>query len=159
MPSFRVKKLIDDEFVPTRAHSTDSGLDLFAREDFIIHPRERKTINLGIAVEIPPGYGGFIQPRSGLAQRFGVTVLNTPGLIDSGYRGEIGVILYNTSNNVEDTVYFKRGDKIAQLVIISTPLFEPILSDSLNKTRREDNGFGSTDKIEVNKLAAYNFEE
>lgn len=156
MPTFRVKKLHPEAKLPQRAHNTDSGLDLYAFHPAYFPPNTRKLIGTGISIEIPNGYGGFITPRSGLAIKNGLTVLNTPGLIDSGYRGEVGVILFNSG---QESVTIFEGDKIAQLVIISTPLFEPVEVPELNNTKRGEGGFGSTDVVETNKLQAYNYED
>jgi dUTP pyrophosphatase len=99
------------------------------------------SVGTGIALEIPEDFAGFVQPRSGLALKHGITVLNSPGLIDSGYRGEIRVILYNASK-IPFTI--REGDKIAQLVVVPAPKFDPIVVDSLEETDRSDRGFGST---------------
>jgi dUTP pyrophosphatase len=142
MPAFRVKKLYDDALLPHRAHNTDSGLDLFAYEGGPVLPAHSALIGTGLCFEIPHGYGGFITPRSGLALSNRISVLNTPGLIDSGYRGEVKVILYNHGS---EEYWVNTGDRIAQLVIISTPLFDPIEVEELNVTKRGSGGFGSTD--------------
>lgn len=146
MPAFRVKKLrIEDDLsydlIPKRQHSNDAGLDLYAAKSYYLEPSKRRLVVTGIAVEIPSGYAGLITPRSGLALKTGLTVLNTPGLIDSGYRGEVGVILYNAG---EEAIFIAPGNRIAQLVIVSVPMFEPVEVKELNNTKRGEGGFGST---------------
>ena len=132
----------DDAVVPERAYSGDAGLDLVACETAEIGPGERAVVGTGLAVAIPEGHAGFVQPRSGLAAEHGVTVLNTPGLIDSGYRGEVRVLLLNTDRDLPFDVGI--GDRIAQLLIVrfeSPPLEE---ADALDETPRGSGGFGST---------------
>ena len=126
---------------PTRAHSTDAGLDLYSLQSANIPPGGRELVNTGVYVAIPPGYVGLVCPRSGLAHKQGLTVLNAPGIIDAGYTGEIKVNLYNTG----DEVYWaETGTRIAQLVI--TPIADARLVqvDSLDATERGDSGHGST---------------
>ncbi|PKF69207.1 dUTP diphosphatase [Corynebacterium mastitidis] len=131
----------DDEYLPTRAHPGDAGLDLQARALVRLHPGIRTAIPTGVQVAIPEGHVGYITPRSGIAARYGLTVLNAPGTIDAGYRGEIEVLLVNHENR---EVWVERGDRIAQLVIhpIITP--EVKLVDALPATERGKGGFGST---------------
>ncbi len=128
--------------LPEYAHEGDAGCDLRSPVDLIIGPGERALIPTGIAIAIPEGYAGFVQPRSGLAAKHGVTVLNTPGLIDSHYRGEVKVILINLDPRKPFRV--KRGDKICQLVFkrVETAIFEEV--ESLPETERGEGGFGST---------------
>jgi dUTP pyrophosphatase len=128
--------------VPTRAYSGDAGLDLSACEHVELPPGERTLVGTGIAVAIPRGYAGFVQPRSGLAAKHGVTIVNAPGLIDSGYRGEIGVALLNTDRRV--TFVVEPGMRIAQLVIVPIPEFEPLEVDELPESERGVFGFGSS---------------
>lgn len=137
-----IQKVNPGAKLPERAHPTDAGLDLFADHKRIIYPESRERIRTGIALEIPFNHAGFIQPRSGLALNSGITVLNSPGLIDSDYRGEISVILYNSSK-IQYSV--EAGQKIAQLVIM--PIVRPtlVISDGLSETKRGTGGFGSTD--------------
>ena len=126
---------------PTRAHSTDAGLDLYSSRGCPINPGERRLVGTGVHVAIPPGYVGMICPRSGLAHKQGLTVLNAPGIIDAGYTGEIKVNLHNTG----DEVYWaETGTRIAQLVI--TPIADAQLEqvDTLEATERGENGHGST---------------
>ena len=139
--SIRVKLLHPEARLPARAHPGDGGADLFAVESATIAPGERCDIGTGIALAIPPGYAGFVQPRSGLAFKHGIMLVNSPGLIDSGYRGEVRVSLLN-SGAVEFVV--APGDRIAQLVLqrIETPEFER--RESLEETERGGEGFGSS---------------
>jgi dUTP pyrophosphatase len=141
MHQFRVQKLDPEALIPTRANEGDAGLDLYALHDCVIHPKYREVVGTGIAVQIPKGYAGLVTPRSGLAKKFGVTVMNTPGLIDSGYRGEVGVILYNAGRV---SYYVTKHERIAQLVITSVPNFVPIEVDQLSETQRGEEGFGSS---------------
>ena len=139
-----IRRLDPDLPLPQAQHDDDAGIDLYAREDGVIEPAGgRALIPTGIAIAIPPGYGGFVQPRSGLAARHGVTVLNSPGLIDAGYRNEINVALVNT--DPAEKFEYHRGDRIAQLVIqrverVEWAVVETIDDDS---TRGLD-GWGST---------------
>ena len=127
--------------MPARAREDDAGLDLYAAEAVTIEPGGRALVPTGIALAIPPGYAGFVLPRSGLALRHGVTLLNTPGLIDSGYRGEIKVLLVNHDRSV---VTVARGDRIAQLVIQRVEPTELIEVEELPPSERGAGGFGST---------------
>jgi dUTP pyrophosphatase len=138
-----VRRLDPDLPLPARQHGDDAGYDLVAREDARIAPAGgRAIIPTGIAVAIPAGYAGFVQPRSGLALRHGVTVLNSPGLVDAGYRDELRVILVNLDPVEAFTV--KRGDRIAQLVIQRVEAPEWNVVDELDDTDRGVGGFGST---------------
>ena len=133
--------LDDGATAPTRAHATDAGLDLYSSRGCPINPGERRLVSTGVHVSIPPGYVGMICPRSGLAHKHGLTVLNAPGIIDAGYTGEIKVNLHNTGDALQ---HVDAGDRIAQLVI--TPIADARLVqvDSLGTTERGDNGHGST---------------
>ena len=133
--------LDDGATAPTRAHATDAGLDLYSSRGCPINPGERRLVSTGVHVSIPPGYVGMICPRSGLAHKHGLTVLNAPGIIDAGYTGEIKVNLHNTGDALQ---HVDAGDRIAQLVI--TPIADAHLVqvDSLEATERGDNGHGST---------------
>jgi dUTP pyrophosphatase len=140
-----VQRLDADLPVPSYAHPGDAGVDLRAREN--VHLRAgggRALVPTGVAVAIPAGYAGFVQPRSGLALAHGVTCLNTPGLIDSGYRGEIKVLLIN-SDHTED-FEIKRGDRIAQLVIQAVEHANLVEVDELPPSERGPDGFGSSGK-------------
>jgi len=128
--------------LPTYAHPGDAGLDLYAREDVHLPPGGRAMVPTGIAIALPQGYAAFVHPRSGLAARAGITVLNAPGTIDAGYRGEIKVILANTDPGTH--AHLERGDRIAQLVIQQITRAHLIEVDRLPGTARGDAGFGST---------------
>lgn len=144
MTTFRVQKLRDDAFIPVRAHATDAGLDLRTPDSVTLLVGERKLVKLGIAIEVPEGFEAQVRPRSGNALKLGVTVLNSPGTIDSAYRGEVGVILINHG---QDPVNFNAGDAIAQLVLAKVELANFIEFDALSNTDRGKGGFGSTDEI------------
>jgi dUTP pyrophosphatase len=128
--------------VPDRAYAGDAGLDLAACEQVELGPGERALVPTGLAVAIPEGYAGFVQPRSGLAARDGITVVNSPGLIDSGYRGEIQVVLLNT--DLERTFTAEAGDRIAQLVVLPVPDVSVREVDELPPSERGVRGFGSS---------------
>lgn len=140
---FKVAKLSDGAKIPTRAYPGDAGLDLYSTEELDLYPGERALVGTGIAVHIPHGYVGLIHPRSGLAGKHGITVLNTPGTIDAGYHGEIKVILYNSSDRPYDV---NIGDRIAQLVVQEVVLADFEEVDGLDETDRGENGFGSSGK-------------
>lgn len=138
-----IRRLDPDLPLPAQGHPDDAGYDLYARDDVVLEPGGgRAAVPTGVAVAIPPGYAGFVQPRSGLALRAGVTCLNTPGLIDAGYRDEIRVILVNLDPVAKYEVH--RGDRIAQLVV------QPVAGvawhevDELPGSSRGEGGFGST---------------
>jgi dUTP pyrophosphatase len=137
-----VVRLREDAKIPERAYSGDAGLDLSTCERIELGPGERATVPTGLAVAIPEGFAGFVQPRSGLAARHGVTVVNSPGLIDSGYRGEIRVVLLNT--DAEDTFVAEAGERVAQLVVLPVPELELVEVDELPATERSFRGFGSS---------------
>jgi dUTP pyrophosphatase len=128
--------------LPGRAHPGDAGTDLFAAEDVELAPGQRALVPTGIAIALPDGYAGFVHPRSGLAARHGVTIVNAPGTVDAGYRGEIRVTLLNT--DPDRPVRFQRGDRIAQLIIqrVAYPVFHEV--QTLPGSARGDGGFGST---------------
>lgn len=128
--------------LPRYAHQGDAGLDLFAAADARLEPFQRTLIPTGIAVAIPEGFAGFVQPRSGLAITKGLSLVNTPGLIDSHYRGEIKVIAINM--DAHEAIDIVRGEKIAQLVIAPVAIVELVEVDALQDTIRGDGGFGST---------------
>jgi len=135
--------LLDEELPsPGYQHQGDAGFDLPSRIDAVLGPGERATVPTGIAVAIPKGYAGLVLPRSGLASRQGIALVNSPGLIDSGYRGEIAVVLLNTDKR--EPFYIKRGSRIAQMVIQKIEEAALIKADSLDKTTRGTGGFGST---------------
>ena len=140
--SLRVRRLERHARVPTRAYPGDAGLDLYALEPATIAPGERAAIRTGIAVEIPEGQAGLVLPRSGLARRHGISVVNAPGLIDAGYRGEVQVLLLNTDRS--EPFALAAGDRIAQLVLVSVHTPEVVEVDELALTERGAGGFGSS---------------
>ncbi|HEV3407892.1 MAG TPA: dUTP diphosphatase [Gaiellaceae bacterium] len=138
-----VVRLRDDAVVPRNAYAGDAGLDLSTCEPLELRPGERAVAKTGLAVAIPEGYAGFVQPRSGLAARHGLAVVNSPGLIDSGYRGEIQVILLNTDR--ERTFVAGPGERIAQLVVLAVPEVALHEVDALPESERGVRGFGSSE--------------
>jgi dUTP pyrophosphatase len=128
--------------LPKQAYPGDAGLDLAACERVVLEPGERATVATGVAVAVPPGYAGYVQPRSGLAERHGITIVNTPGLVDSGYRGELRIILLNTDR--ERSFEVEPGMRIAQLVLLPVPTVELHLVDELPESERGERGFGSS---------------
>lgn len=139
----RIARLDPELPLPRQAHEGDAGYDLHARADVTLHPGGgRAIVPTGVAVAIPSGHGGFVLPRSGLALRHGVTCLNTPGLIDPQYRGELKVLLVNTDPEQPYTV--RRGDRIAQLVVQKVEHVDWVEVDALDRTARDTYGFGST---------------
>ena len=139
------QRLHPDARVPERAYEGDAGLDLTSVEAVQIPPLERHTVATGLAVAIPPGHAGFVQPRSGLASKHGISIVNTPGLIDSGYRGELKVVLLNTDR--EHAFEVAAGDRIAQLVVLALPQLEVREADTLPGSERAERGFGSSDVV------------
>ena len=137
-----VRRLRDDATLPSQAYEGDAGLDLAACEAFTLAPGERAVVSTGIAVEIPEGYAGFVQPRSGLAARHGIGLVNSPGLIDPGYRGEIKVVLVNTDRR--EPFAIEPGMRIAQLVILAVPEVRLVEADELAVSERGVRGFGSS---------------
>lgn len=140
--SINITRLANDVTIPSYAYPGDAGMDLRAIEHVTLAPFERALVSTGLAVAIPEGYAGFVQPRSGLAIKQGVTVLNTPGLIDSHYRGELKVALINLDPN--NTFEVNPGDRIAQLVIQKVESVAWNVVDSLDETERGEGGFGSS---------------
>lgn len=137
-----VRRLRPDAHVPRQAYDGDAGLDLAACESAVLEPGARVVIPTGLAVEIPDGYAGFVQPRSGLAARHGIGVVNSPGLIDSGYRGEIRVVLINTDR--DETFTVEPGMRIAQLVIAPVAAVHVVEVEELARSERGARGFGSS---------------
>jgi dUTP pyrophosphatase len=137
-----VVRLREGAVVPERAYAGDAGLDLAACERVELGPGERAVVPTGLAVAIPEGYAGFVQPRSGLAARDGISVVNSPGLVDSGYRGEIKVVLLNTDRRRAWTA--EAGERIAQLVVVPVPELEPVEVEELPTSERGARGFGSS---------------
>ncbi len=132
----------DGARLPERAYEGDAGLDLATCERLELGPGERAVAPTGLAVAIPEGYAGFVQPRSGLAARHGIAVVNSPGLIDSGYRGEIQVVLLNTDR--ERPFVAEAGERIAQLVVLAVPEVRVQAVDELPESERGARGFGSS---------------
>jgi dUTP pyrophosphatase len=137
-----IQRLHEDAVVPAQAYAGDAGLDLAAAEGVELAPGARAVVGTGLAVAIPEGYAGFVQPRSGLAARHGISVVNSPGLIDSGYRGEISVVLLNTDNAEPFSV--EAGMRIAQLVVVPVPAVAVLETDELPGSERGVRGFGSS---------------
>jgi dUTP pyrophosphatase len=137
-----IMRLDPDLPLPQRAHAGDAGSDLFAAADVDLGPGQRTIVGTGLCIALPDGYAAFVHPRSGLAARYGVTIVNAPGTVDAGYRGEIKVILLNT--DAEHPVQFRRGDRIAQLVIqkVERPVFREVTT--LPGSQRGEGGYGST---------------
>lgn len=140
--TLRIARLDERARLPTRAHDGDAGLDLYALDDAMLAPGERASVATGIAVEIPPGQAGLVLPRSGLAARHGISVINAPGLIDAGYRGEVRVLLLNTDR--EHAFQITAGARIAQLVLVRIELATPVEVELLGTTERGAGGFGSS---------------
>jgi dUTP pyrophosphatase len=128
--------------LPVYAHPGDAGADLVAAEDVVLAPGERATVPTGLKIALPAGYVGFVVPRSGLAAKHGITIVNTPGLVDSGYRGELKVILLNT--DAREAFVVEPGMRIAQLVLLQVPPVEPVEVAELPSTERGERGFGSS---------------
>jgi dUTP pyrophosphatase len=138
----RVRRVRPDATLPARAYRGDAGVDLSTCERVELGPGERAVVPTGLAVEIPDGFAGFVQPRSGLAARHGITVVNSPGLIDTGYRGEVKVVLLNT--DPRQTFVAMPGERIAQLVVLPVPELEVVEVDELDESERGVRGFGSS---------------
>jgi dUTP pyrophosphatase len=137
-----IQRLREDAVVPERAYAGDAGLDLSSCDRVEIGPGERAVVGTGLAVAIPEGYGGFVLPRSGLAVKHGITMVKTPGLVDSGYRGEVRIILLNT--DPRETFVVEQGMRVAQLVVLEVPPVDPVVVDELPASERGERGFGSS---------------
>ena len=137
-----VRRLHDEAVLPGRAYEHDAGLDLVACERRELAPGERGVVGTGLAVAIPEGYAGFVQPRSGLAAEHGIAIVNTPGLVDAGYRGELRVVLLNTDQ--ERSFVVEPGMRIAQLVVLQVPHVEVAEVEELPGSERGVRGFGSS---------------
>jgi dUTP pyrophosphatase len=140
--TLRVLRLDPQAKLPTRAYAHDAGLDLYALEPVTLGPGERTSVRTGVAVEIPEGQAGLVLPRSGLAARHGIALVNAPGLIDAGYRGELAVLLLNTDR--EQSCELAAGDRIAQLVLVSVATPAVVEVEQLSDTERGGGGFGSS---------------
>ena len=141
MTSLPVRRLRPEAVLPSRAYAGDAGLDLSAAEAVVLGPGERAVIGTGLAVAVPEGHAAFVQPRSGLAAKHGITIVNAPGLVDSGYRGEVKVVLLNTG---DEPFAVAPGMRIAQLVVLPIATAEPIEVEELPRTERGDRGYGSS---------------
>ena len=142
LPQIAVKRLDPDVPLPMRAHPEDAGADLYAAEDVVIEPGQRALVGTGIAIALPVGTVGLIHPRSGLAVKHGLSIVNTPGTIDAGYRGELKVCLINT--DPETPVAITRGMRVAQLVVQRVELVDFVEATELDDTERGSGGYGST---------------
>jgi len=142
MSELPFKRLDESATLPVRAYAGDAGLDLSAAERVELAPGARALVGTGLAVAIPEGHAGLVQPRSGLAAKHGITIVNTPGLVDSGYRGELKVILLNTDR--EQTFVVEPGMRIAQLVILAVATPQPVEVVELPDSERGEKGFGSS---------------
>jgi dUTP pyrophosphatase len=142
MTELLIRRVHPDAQMPAGAYEGDAGLDLASVEDAVLAPGERRTVATGLAVAIPTGHAGFVQPRSGLASRHGITVVNAPGLIDAGYRGELKVVLLNT--DADEPFHVRPGDRIAQLVVLALPRITVTEAGDLPPSERAERGFGSS---------------
>jgi dUTP pyrophosphatase len=140
--NLRIRRLDERATVPTRAYEGDAGLDLHALEPALLEPGARMSVRTGVAVEIPDGLAGLVLPRSGLAGRHGIALVNAPGLIDSGYRGEVRVLLLNTDR--AEAYEIAAGDRIAQLVLVRFEALGVVEVDALAESQRGEGGFGSS---------------
>ena len=138
----RFARLRDGAILPSRAHDGDAGLDLYAAQPAHLGPGERWSVPTGVAVEIPEGHAGLVLPRSGLARKHGISLVNSPGLIDSGYRGELTVLLLNT--DPAEVYRVEAGDRIAQLLVVAVATTEPVETEALAESARGGGGFGSS---------------
>lgn len=139
--TLKFKRIHPDATLPSYAHPGDAGMDVRSVDDLVIAPGSRALVHTGLVMMLPPGYEAQVRPRSGLALKKGVSVLNTPGTIDEGYRGEVGVILVNFG---EEDFTVAKGDKIAQIVVAPVTVAEIIEADEVDETQRGEGGFGST---------------
>jgi len=137
-----VTKLDNDAVIPTYAKPGDAGADLYSISDLVLAPGERALVRTGLAIALPNGYVGLVHPRSGLGLKNGISVVNTPGTIDAGYRGEIGVVLIN--HDLHESFQVKKGDRIAQLVIQKVENADFKLVNQLPESERATGGYGST---------------
>jgi dUTP pyrophosphatase len=142
VPFLAVRRLDPAATLPTRAHDGDAGLDLYAGESATVWAGQRASVGTGIALEIPRGHAGLVLPRSGLAARHGIALVNAPGLIDAGYRGEVRILLLNT--DAEEHFEISPGDRIAQLLLVPFAGAEPVEVEELATSERGEGGFGSS---------------
>ena len=141
MTQLPVRKVRPDAVLPSRAYDGDAGLDLSAAEAVVLAPGERAVVGTGLAVAVPEGHAGFVQPRSGLAAKHGITIVNAPGLVDSGYRGEVKVVLLNTGDEPFEVL---PGMRIAQFVVLPVAAVELVEVADLPDTQRGERGYGSS---------------
>jgi len=137
-----VQRLAATAKLPSRATDGDAGLDLYSSEPCRLEPGARASVGTGVAVQIPEGHAGLVLPRSGWAAKHGISLVNAPGLIDAGYRGEVRVLLLNTDR--DDAFEISEGDRIAQLLVVPFASLDPVEADSLAQSERGEGGFGST---------------
>jgi len=137
----QIKKLNPEAIVPKYAHDGDAGMDVFSVENVVLYPGERKLVHTGLSFQIPKGFEIQVRPKSGLSLKHGLTISNTPGTLDSGYRGELGVILFNTTKEVYE---IKKAQKIAQIILARYEEAEIEVVEELGETERGEGGFGST---------------
>lgn len=140
--SVNIKRLDPSVELPSYAYEGDAGLDLRANEDVTIEPHGRALVGTGLAISLPDGYAGFVQPRSGMALKRGLSIANTPGLIDAHYRGELKIICVNL--DAHEPIHIECGERIAQLVIQQVPIVTLVEVDELDETDRGSGGFGSS---------------
>jgi len=140
--ALKVVRLDPRATLPTRAYAGDAGLDLYALEPISVAPGERASVHTGVAVEVPPGHAGLVVPRSGFAARHGIALVNAPGLIDAGYRGELQILVLNTDRR--ETCTLEAGDRIAQLVLVAVLTPSVMEVDELGASERGSAGFGSS---------------
>ena len=141
MTRLPVRRIRPDAVLPTRAYDGDAGLDLPSADALVLAPGERAVVGTGLAVAVPDGHAGFVQPRSGLAAKHGITIVNAPGLVDSGYRGEVKVVLLNTG---DEPFEVEPGMRIAQFVVLPVAALEPVEVAELPATERGERGHGSS---------------
>ena len=137
-----IKRLTNNAAIPAYAYEGDAGMDMRATESVTLQPFERAMVPTGVAIALPEGYAGFVLPRSGLASKHGISIVNAPGLIDSNYRGELKVVMVNTDPH--DAFTIEAGDRVAQLVVMPVPAVTFVESDTLSETVRGEGGFGSS---------------
>ncbi len=139
--NIKIKRLNDNAILPEKQHDSDAGYDLHSIEEIILRPNKIYKIRTGIAIQIPNHYAGLVLPRSGLSSKYGISLINTPGLIDSGYRGELLIPLINHSSN-EYTI--NKTERVAQLILLEIPEVKIEVTSDLDESDRESKGFGST---------------
>jgi len=141
MLKIKIQKINEDAIIPEYAHDDDAGMDVYSTKNYLLLPNHRILVGTGLKVEIPKGYEMQIRPKSGLALREGITVLNTPGTVDSSYRGEVGVVLINHSSK---PYKIEKNQKVAQIVFNKIERAKLLLKEALSETKRGEGGFGST---------------